>query len=240
MRSVMIGLVAVAVLLGGCSDEENTAKAAEKSNTGPTEIVLSGQDITDEMLSEKVKVLTNLERLYLDDTQITDAGLVHLAGLSNLKDLNLDSTQVTDAGLVHLKGLTKLTGLSLGYPNRNGIFEEIFWKTQPGADHHDDTKVTDAGLVHLKGLTNLEWLDLMNTKITDAGLVHLKGLTKLRNLNLEGTKITDAGLVHLKGLTKLEELHLDNTKVTDAGVQELKKALPNCGIYRGNPDEMME
>jgi hypothetical protein len=38
--------------------------------------------------------------------------------------------------------------------------------------------------------------------------------------------------VHLKGLTGLQTLYLRSTKVTDAGVAELKKALPNCKIYK--------
>ena len=33
--------------------------------------------------------MTNLKRLNLWDTQVTDAGLVHLAGMTNLKELNL-------------------------------------------------------------------------------------------------------------------------------------------------------
>ena len=32
---------------------------------------------------------------------------MHLAGLTNLEELNLDHPQVTDAGLVHLAGLTR-------------------------------------------------------------------------------------------------------------------------------------
>jgi len=36
-------------------------------------------------------------------TQVTDAWLVHLAGLTNLKGLDLRFTQVTDAGLAELE-----------------------------------------------------------------------------------------------------------------------------------------
>jgi len=39
--------------------------------------------------------------------------------------------------------------------------------------------------------------------------------------------------VHLKGLTNLQSLYLDGTnKVTDAGVADLRKALPNCEIFK--------
>ena len=103
MRSVMIGLVAVAVLLGGCSDEEDTTKAAEESNTGPVILDLSGPETTDEVLAEKLKGITKLERLWLEDAQITDAGLVHLKGLTKLERLHLYDTKVTDAGVQDLQ-----------------------------------------------------------------------------------------------------------------------------------------
>ena len=41
--------------------------------------------------------------LYFFDTQVTDAGLVHLKGLPNLELLNLIGTQVTAAGVAELK-----------------------------------------------------------------------------------------------------------------------------------------
>ena len=68
------------------------------------------------------------------NTQITDAGLVHLEGLTSLRTLHLYNTQITDAGLVHLQGLTSLQDLNLS-----------------------DTKITDAGVAKLKeALPNCE------------------------------------------------------------------------------------
>jgi len=43
-----------------------------------------------------------LQTLWLENTQITDAGLVHLSGLTSLQELDLPS-QITDAGLAKLK-----------------------------------------------------------------------------------------------------------------------------------------
>ena len=40
---------------------------------------------------------------YPYDTQITDAELVHLAGLTSLQELGLSNTQITDAGVAKLK-----------------------------------------------------------------------------------------------------------------------------------------
>ena len=109
------------------------------------------------------------------DTQVTDAGLVHLKALSELQTLRLAHTRVSDAGLLHLEGLTQLKTLDL--------FR---------------TKITDAGLAHLKGLPNLQTLTLSFTKITDAGLEHLKGLTKLQMPWLTDTRVTEAGIDQLK------------------------------------------
>jgi len=53
--------------------------------------------------------LTTLRQLELMQTNVTDAGLVHLKGLTELQRLNLYATQVTDAGLVNLTALTHPT-----------------------------------------------------------------------------------------------------------------------------------
>ncbi len=94
--------------------------------------------------------LSELQRLYLWRTKVTDAGLVHLKDLKGLQALSLFQTSVTDAGLKNLAGLTELQWLDLG-----------------------DTQVTDAGLVQLKGLTKLRKLSLMRTRVTTAGVAEL-------------------------------------------------------------------
>ena len=79
-------------------------------------------NISDEVFAEKeggqlfsLNTSGTMERLHLENTAITDAGLVHLKGLKDLKELSLINTAITDAGLVHLKGLTKLEDLWLDY-----------------------------------------------------------------------------------------------------------------------------
>ena len=52
---------------------------------------------------EHLKGATNLERLSLSHTRITDAGLEHLKDLNNLNGLKLIDTQVTDAGVKKLR-----------------------------------------------------------------------------------------------------------------------------------------
>ena len=54
-----------------------------------------------------------VEYVTLSGTEVTDAGLVHLAGLTALERLYLRGTQITNAGLAHLTGLTALEFLTL-------------------------------------------------------------------------------------------------------------------------------
>ncbi|MBC7856946.1 MAG: leucine-rich repeat domain-containing protein [Pirellulaceae bacterium] len=57
--------------------------------------------------------LPELERLFINDTKVTDLGLIHLAGLRNLRHLELDGTQITDAGLPILAKLKSLKRIDL-------------------------------------------------------------------------------------------------------------------------------
>ncbi len=59
----------------------------------------------------KLAACSNLTRLSLDRTQITDEGLLHLKPLKNLQHLNLNGNQITTAGLINLKSLAALQSL---------------------------------------------------------------------------------------------------------------------------------
>ena len=47
--------------------------------------------------------MKKLEKLYLEKTQITDAGLLELAKMQQLRALRLHGTKVTAAGLAELQ-----------------------------------------------------------------------------------------------------------------------------------------
>jgi tetratricopeptide (TPR) repeat protein len=204
---------------------------------------------------ERLKVLTQLERLDLSGTQITDAGLTHLTALTQLQTLNLSKTQITDAGLEHLKKMPQLRNLQVGdtkitddglacfaeMPQLRMLSLVATKVTDDGLEHLEGlaqlqnlalnfSLVTDDGMVHLKGLTQLQVLSMNRIQVTDDGLEYLKGLTKLQNLTFDGAKITDAGLEHLKGLAKLQSLDLGNSKASAEGIAKLKQALPNSTI----------
>jgi len=169
---------------------------------------LRGPQVTDAGLVE-LAGLKGLQMLDLTGTQVTDAGLRELAGLKGLHTLELGGTQVTDAGMKGLAGLKGLQSLHLA-----------------------GTRVTDAGLKELSALKALQMLDLQTTRVTDAGLRELAALTGLQTLVLFNTKVMGAGLKELAALKGLKQLGLSNTQVTDAGAAELQEALPALTIMR--------
>ncbi|MCE9552953.1 MAG: hypothetical protein K8T91_06195 [Planctomycetes bacterium] len=99
-----------------------------------------------------VDYFSNVVRVNLDGTDVTDADLEHLKCLAEMRWLNLFNTKITDAGLENLKGLSKLERLELG----------------------SAAYVTDAGLEHLKGLTQLRGVYLGGTQISDQGEARLR------------------------------------------------------------------
>jgi uncharacterized membrane protein len=69
---------------------------------------LGSTSVTEGALEAHLPKMSNLRKLNLSQTSITDKGLDAVAQLSNLEWLNLYETGVTDAGLAKLKGLTNL------------------------------------------------------------------------------------------------------------------------------------
>ncbi len=138
---------------------------------------LSGTAVTDEGLSD-LSELPDLEELVVGVTfdgegrnrkrieaaQITDDGVVRLAGLRQLRGLNLRGTRVTDDGLGALRTLDHLTTLDL-----------------------IETRVTDAGVAFLEDYQGLQTVKLVEeipilmgpgplteTVVTEAGVEQLR------------------------------------------------------------------
>ncbi|MCS7306822.1 MAG: hypothetical protein NZ602_17150 [Thermoguttaceae bacterium] len=99
------------------------------NDSGGVKIVnLSGKVLPNGLMAE-LGSLTELEWLWLADTNVTDAELANLTPLRMLRRLSLANTRISDEGLKHLSKLTSLRHLDV-----------------------KSTKVTDAGL---KGLQEL-------------------------------------------------------------------------------------
>ncbi|MGE0605883.1 MAG: hypothetical protein AB7O62_02065 [Pirellulales bacterium] len=190
--------LALVLLVGGCQKMAPPALPAAVSGRpaleeqiaavrsgGSTKIKIEGAIITDDDL-QLLADLAPLESLVLQvPTEISDAGLAHLAGLMNLKTLNLKNSTVTDEGLAALAGLPRLELLRLG-----------------------SSQVRGPGLRHIAELAELRHLILQKAPLADAGLAHLHGLGKLESLYVEETETTPEGLRALqKALPNLSHVH---------------------------------
>ena len=198
-----------------------------------------------------LRLLPDVTRVNLEDSPITDAGMVHLAGLTKLTHLYLGHSQVKGPGLVHLKGLKKLSHLSLRYmPIEDKWLRHVGEMTHIHALGLDDTQVTDDSILLLARMSNLRTLWLDRSKVTGVGLARLKPLRKLATLDLDGVKLpaedlaslaklslltelylqdtptSDEGVAYLEKISTLRLVHLENTQVTEQGIAKLKKALP--------------
>jgi Leucine-rich repeat (LRR) protein len=167
--------------------------------TSLRELDLDFLPITDDGVRQ-LTGMSNLRKLLLRGTKITDKCGAFLAALKGLESLDLSETRIADDGVRQLKPLAVLAYLALNSAN-----------------------VTDAGTVCLDGMLALESLHLNRTQVGDATAERIGRLQKLEWLELSSTRISDAGLESLAKAQSLKLLSLVNTSVTGQGVLKLTK-----------------
>jgi hypothetical protein len=145
---------------------------------GITELRAAGS-MTDAVMA-RLPELTQLRRLKINggSTQLTDAGLMHLAQMPNIEELDLaeyPGGRITDRGLEFLQHL----------PNLKSFM--ICWQSG----------ISDAGLANLRFCDNLESVDLLGTPTGDGAIKALVEKPKLRRLKT-GRFVTDQGLSLLR------------------------------------------
>lgn len=150
--------------------------------------------------------LPDVMSVNLSGTHISDEGLQHLAvGPKNLGELFLEQTDVTDAGFSQLKELSGLTLLSL---SGTQITDEALAMLPTNHPKIRDLKlidcsqITDAGMKSIAELRGLQNLFLANcTQITDEGLKHLDGKRGMKLIQLLNTGCTSGGVESLASST---------------------------------------
>lgn len=203
----------------------------------------------------KLSCLPAITNLCLDSCPIGDSALQHLVRENvtpNLLRLNLSDTNVSDAGLAHVARLEKLTHLSLFYcrVGEHGL-KQISELKELEVLNLDSRDISDCALRHLKMLPKLKSLDVFSGSITDKGCAHvariptlesisfcsggisntgcfiLANMPNLKHVNLsQNYSISNQGAAALAAtLTDLESMNLSNTSV-DAGVLRLLTGLP--------------
>jgi cellulose synthase/poly-beta-1,6-N-acetylglucosamine synthase-like glycosyltransferase/Leucine-rich repeat (LRR) protein len=189
-------------------------------------LVLSATAANDEAL-KGVRILSKLQELELDGTNVTSGVLRHFEGLKQLKKLSLAGTQVTDTGFADIGKLTSLESLNL---KRTKIHGEglrcLASLTRLKELDLGDTQLDDSDLSQLGKMNALEALSLENTPITGAGFGQMKGLDKLVTLNLNKTRVGDSALRLLGKLPRLQRLELSSTRVSDGGLTQILASAP--------------
>ncbi len=158
-----------------------------------TDLTLYYSEFVADVAMANLRGWTQLERLNLRGTDITDTSLDYIGGFTNLKWLDISSTQITNNGLDHLGSLTQLEDLSLGGNKISGqalpflrLLPKLRSLNLNGSQKRNSgtwaASVTDFDLDLIGGLASLERLDLGGTKVTDLGLGRLSRLQKLRML----------------------------------------------------------
>lgn len=131
---------------------------------------------TDADVAQLVPVAGSLQGLHIAATGITNAALPDIGSIKTLYWLYLGNTAINDAGLVHLKGLTNLTVLDLG--NNTNISDKgiVHLRTLANLSwlRLQATAVTDASVTTLEQLKNLRNLNLRYTNVTAAGVARLE------------------------------------------------------------------
>lgn len=150
-------------------------------------LILSESGITDASLSK----LTNIQKLDLFQSDITDDGLLILSRMTTLYALNISYCEnITDTGLQHLTALHQLNSLDISLCDN----------------------ITDESLLHLTTMSKLNSLNINRcNNITNTGLMHLLVLDKLTSLDVsECENITENGLAYLMDLMPNLEVITDN------------------------------
>ena len=233
------------------------------SMTRLEELDLSNSENIDvDNLIYHMKTLTQLRKLNLSDTGVTDLGLRHLAYLTNLEELCLSlNDNITGAGVKEISHLTGLKSLDLsctgvGFGDGFGHISRLVQLQELNLSECDDVTddmmisiaplsslkkldlsdcyLTDTGLQYIASLTQLVDLDLSCTWIGTNGLEPITSLTRLNCLDVSSTSLTDAGLEHIKCLTELRLLVMYNCNVSHTAVKALNETLPNLELICGD------
>ncbi|XP_018556246.1 uncharacterized protein LOC108899975 [Lates calcarifer] len=206
--------------------------------------------LTDSCL-QHIRGLKSLCFLSLDQTKVTDAGMVLYlqSAPSCLSQLSLNQTAVTEATLVVLPTcVPQLRLLSIKQTKVEDV-SALAELSSLQTLNLDGTGVTEVSLKHLATLPALSSLSLAGIpvadgnhalqiisglklthltlpgrhSVNDTGLSHLSTLSLLLELDLtDYTQVTDLGVKQLSTMTRLKKLSLSNTQVTDAGLPSLR------------------
>ena len=172
-----------------------------------TTIELNGGTVNDETI-EALRGVAGIEKVVIQRSELTVAGLEVLATLPDLKQLVIRGRAIDDEGLVPLVSIKSLRVLNL-----------------------PSTTVSLDCFRTLQQLPHLMLLRMGSPRLSDDCLEVVAGFSSLRFLHLIDVPISDQGLRHLFEFEQLESLYLDGARVSGQGVDALMENLPALHLH---------
>jgi hypothetical protein len=169
-------------------------------------------------------------------SSLTDQFLAGLADCSDLERLGVSSSHITDAGLRHLSGCRKLESMYLAGCRIHRGLESLSLEHVTSL-YLNDTEVDDEGVKCLARARKLEELQLSRTMVGDRCLRILQDLPELRVVWMHKTQITDDGLRDFQPASKEIFLVLPDTKATLEEAIRVTTERPNLTVAVGKQDD---
>lgn len=180
----------------------------------------NARGLTDDDLAPLAKLKSLEELLLAGPSQLTNACIEHLTGLTNLKRLQLSGSAITDEGLSQLQHLKQLEELELQQTGAAGTILTSF-RGVP-LKHLILRDLSDEHAAQLGGFQELERFQCNGQSLTDRGFAHFAGLKRLKSLNLAGCRgISSSGFGALRSLTNLTSLDISHTNAGDDALRQL-------------------
>lgn len=183
-----------------------------------TEVNFRGLTIDDSILTY-LSSLPKLQSVLLNETAISDEGLVGISGLTAIRNLDMRGCGISNDALKHLTGLSTLVALRLSGKNGATTIDDdgladIAKLPKLKVLALDFLWVSGDGLSLLEPSEQLTELYLAKTLVDDDAMAIIKDrFPNLKKLRVAQTQISTAGLVHLTELANLEDLDLSENSL---------------------------
>ena len=201
-------------------------------------------DITPSDLKHLGK-LARLRHLDLPRTlSMTDEGLVGLSELTSLEEISLFGLggQLTDDGVLKLAGNRGLKRLAVYDSAVTGSFLRGFEGIPLeilalSGDSQFGIALTDENAGYLNQFPALQELNLQTARLGARGIAAISELTKLRKITLTGCiELSDKDLANLGKLERLHQLYLRDTNVGDQTLRAMKHLDNLITLELGSPN----
>lgn len=176
----------------------------------------------------------NLKELYLERTQIDDAGICALENLQDLWSVVLDHSPVSDVGLRHLATFKSISLLSACGTRVTGGGLSAFARHAQLDAYLNHCPIEDKALdASLSEMPLLRRLALEHTTVSCTGLKTLPVCTELEDLRLSFTRVTSDIFSILRRLPKLGTVYLKGLELDAHAISEWQSSLKrDITIYR--------